>query len=117
MAKRRWADLSAGQKIAVAVAATLQAGLLVAALWDLAHRGSDEVRGDRRVWAGLVFINWIGPLAYFTVGRKRGLCDALMRWCTATPCCSSMPCCDPRSAGAEPAQAESTQADTEASSV
>lgn len=70
MAKRRWSDLSDGQKVAVVVLGTVQVGLLVAALWDLAHRTADEVRGDRRMWAGLVFINWFGPLAYFTIGRK-----------------------------------------------
>lgn len=73
MAKKRWADLSTGQQTAVIVLGALQIGLLVAALWDLAHRTSAEVRGDRRVWAGLVFINWVGPLAYFTIGRKCGL--------------------------------------------
>ena len=73
---RRWADLSSNQRIALIAVATLQVSLLVAALWDLAHRSADEVRGDRRMWAGLVFINWIGPLAYFTIGRKSGLCCA-----------------------------------------
>ncbi|MFH0915225.1 MAG: PLDc N-terminal domain-containing protein [bacterium] len=81
MAKKRWAELSAGQKMVVVVGATLQVSLLATALWDLAHRTADEVRGDRRVWAGLVFINWIGPLAYFTVGRKCGPCR--------TPCHAS----------------------------
>lgn len=83
MGKRRWADLSSGQKVAMVVLATLQVSLLVAALWDLVHRTADEVRGDRRMWAGLVFINWIGPLAYFTVGRRSGLCRA--------PCCAPRP--------------------------
>lgn len=68
--KMRWDELSDGQKAGLLVLAAMQIGLLVAALWDLAHRTPDEVRGDRRMWAGLVFINWIGPLAYFTVGRK-----------------------------------------------
>jgi hypothetical protein len=79
MAKKRWADLSAGQRIAVIILGTIQMGLLVSALWDLAHRTSEEVRGDRRMWAGLVFINWVGPLAYFTIGRRE--CP----WCRS--CC------------------------------
>jgi hypothetical protein len=70
MATRRWADLSNGEKVLVVIGATLQVSLLVAALWDLVHRTADEVRGDRRLWAGLVFINWIGPLAYFAIGRR-----------------------------------------------
>jgi hypothetical protein len=49
---------------------TLQLALLVAALWDLAHRKPEEVRGDRRMWAGIAFINWIGPIAYFCIGRR-----------------------------------------------
>jgi bacteriorhodopsin len=76
MAKKRWSDLSYGQKVAVVILGTVQVGLLVAALWDLAHRSADEVRGDRRMWAGLVFINWFGPLAYFTIGRRCGPCCA-----------------------------------------
>ena len=73
MSERSWTDLSAGQQVAIVVLGAVQIGLLAAALWDLAHRAADEVRGDRRMWAGLVFINWFGPLAYFTVGRKDGL--------------------------------------------
>jgi hypothetical protein len=91
MAKKRWADLSDGQKAGLVVLATVQIGLLAAALWDLAHRSADEVRGDRRMWAGLVFINWIGPLAYFAIGRKGGA------W--------RLPCCASRS-GEEDAQSE-----------
>ena len=71
MTKKSWSDLSSGEQAAFIVLGAVQIGLLAAALWDLAHRSADEVRGDRRMWAGLVFINWIGPLAYFTVGRKR----------------------------------------------
>lgn len=92
MTKRSWADLSTGQKMAVIVLGTIQVGLLVAALWDLAHRTPDEVRGDRRMWAGIVFINWFGPLAYFTIGRRESLC------------CPS--CCRPSSAS-DPSEIES----------
>ena len=70
MTKKSWADLSIGQRIAVIILGAIQMGLLVAALWDLAHRSPEEIRGDRRMWAGIVFINWFGPLAYFTIGRR-----------------------------------------------
>lgn len=76
MAKIRWADLSGTQKAGIVALSALQVSLLGAALWDLAHRSAEEVRGDRRMWAGLVFINWVGPLAYFTVGRKRSIWTA-----------------------------------------
>jgi len=73
MKRRHWADLSGPEKAGIIALSTVQFGLLGAALWDLGHRTADEVRGDRRMWAGLVFVNWIGPLAYFTLGRKEGL--------------------------------------------
>jgi hypothetical protein len=90
MQRKRWADLSAIQKIGVIVGATIQFGLLVAGLWDLAHRQPEEIRGDRRFWAGFMFVNWIGPLAYFAYGRK----DSPLRVC----CCR----------GEEPAIVEET---------
>jgi hypothetical protein len=71
MQKKRWADLSAVQRTGVIVGATIQFGLLVAGLWDVAHRQDDEVRGDRRFWRGFMFVNWIGPIAYFAYGRKQ----------------------------------------------
>ena len=81
MAKTRWSDFSGGQKAGIVVMSAVQVGLLAAALWDLAHRSADEVRGDRRIWAGVAFINWIGPIAYFTMGRKGDVHRA--------PCCAS----------------------------
>ena len=74
MKNRRWADLSDSQKLGVIILGTVQVGLLAAALWDLAHRKPDEVRGGRKLWAALVFINWIGPLAYFALGRRGAVC-------------------------------------------
>jgi hypothetical protein len=70
MKKKRWADLSAAQQLGIIIVGTIQVSLLAAGLWDLAHRTPAEVRGDRRLWAGVMFINWIGPIAYFAYGRK-----------------------------------------------
>jgi hypothetical protein len=71
MQRRRWADLSGPQRAYVVIAAMIQLSLLIIGLWDLAHREKDEVRGGRRFWAGFMFVNWIGPIAYFTYGRKK----------------------------------------------
>jgi bacteriorhodopsin len=70
-AKRRWADLSAGQRGAIGGAAVVQVALLVAALLDLRRRPARKVRGDKRLWAAASFVNYIGPLAYFAYGRRR----------------------------------------------
>jgi Phospholipase_D-nuclease N-terminal len=90
MNRKRWADLSSGQKMAMIVLGTIQFGLLAVALWDIAHRTADEVRGDRRLWAGIVFINWFGPLAYFTIGRKDGLCSRLCGSCCGSESTTSL---------------------------
>jgi bacteriorhodopsin len=83
--KRSWADMSAAEKTGLVILGTLQVGLLALTLWDIAHRTDDEVRGDRRMWAGLAFINWLGPLAYFTIGRKQTL-TTLKSWCDRSRC-------------------------------
>jgi hypothetical protein len=70
MQKKHWADLPLCKKIGIIIGGAVQFGLLVLGLWDLGHRKADEVRGDRRMWVGLMFFNWIGPLTYFAYGRK-----------------------------------------------
>lgn len=71
MNKREWKDLTPNQKMLVCIFGVLEFGLLIAALWDLARRSPEEVRGPRKMWIGLVFINWIGPICYFAFGRKK----------------------------------------------
>ena len=49
----------------------IQLGLMIAALVDL-EREERHVRGGRKVvWAlVIVFVNILGPILYFTVGRE-----------------------------------------------
>lgn len=68
--KRSWNELTPAQQAGVFILGAVQLALLAATLWDIAHRRPDEVRGDRRMWAGIAFINWVGPLAYFAFGRR-----------------------------------------------
>jgi hypothetical protein len=69
--KRRWSELSHRQQTAIFAAAVGQVTLLVAALVDLRRRPARKVRGDKRIWTALSFVNYVGPIAYFAVGRKR----------------------------------------------
>jgi hypothetical protein len=69
--RKRWRDLTPSQKVIGVITSVVQVGLLVAALWDIRHRAPEELRGSKKLWTGLVFINWVGPIAYFLVGRKR----------------------------------------------
>lgn len=71
MKKRRWQDLTSTQQVAVAGLAAVQIGLAGAAWTDLARRPAAQVNGKKSVWAAVIAINFIGPIAYFTKGRQQ----------------------------------------------
>lgn len=68
---RAWRDLTPTQKAVVVAGATTQFALLGAALCDLARRPAAQVRGPKPMWVGLSFVNFLGPIAYFALGRKK----------------------------------------------
>ena len=69
---RRWKDLSAKQRAVVVALGAVQL-LLTASAWaDLARRPPSEVNGRKGVWAAVIAVNWIGPLAWFRWGRHGG---------------------------------------------
>jgi hypothetical protein len=65
-----WKDLSPGRRVAMAILGCVQVALAVAAWRDLAKRSAAQLNGSKRVWAAVIAINWIGPILYFTKGRK-----------------------------------------------
>ena len=68
--KKRWEDLSDPQRIAVVGLGILQVGLLAAALVDIHRRAADKINGSKTTWTIVSFFNFVGPIAYFTFGRK-----------------------------------------------
>lgn len=64
-------QLGPRSRIAIAVGATTQLGLLVIAFRDLHGRPDDEVRGPKRLWYPALLVNFIGPLGYLRYGRRR----------------------------------------------
>ncbi|HEY6710241.1 MAG TPA: PLDc N-terminal domain-containing protein [Actinomycetota bacterium] len=72
MTRKRWSELSGRQQAATATAAVVQAALAAATLWDVRRRPSGQIRGSKKLWVAAAFVNFVGPLAYFTVGRRRG---------------------------------------------
>jgi len=69
--RKKWEDLPSYQKIAIITLGIFQVLLLVTALIDLCKRSPQEITGgDKRIWRVVVFINTIGPIAYFLFGRK-----------------------------------------------
>lgn len=70
--KQTWSDMSPGRKAVVAVVGVVQLGLATTAWRDLAQRSADQVNGPKGLWAAIIAINWVGPIAYFVKGRRTG---------------------------------------------
>lgn len=74
MATKRWHDLSPRARQSIAVAATIEGALKIAALFDLKRRRVEDVRGSKKLWAvAITLANSAGvvPIAYFLWGRRR----------------------------------------------
>jgi hypothetical protein len=69
--RKRWRDLTPAQRVRIMCVSSVQLVLLVAALRDIRRRPAAEIKGGKRLWTALAFVNGIGPIAYFTFGRKR----------------------------------------------
>lgn len=71
--KRRWSDLSQGQRRVLVGVAVVEGVLKIAALIDMKNRPASEIRGPKWLWATSVAV--IGsagvlPVSYFLVGRR-----------------------------------------------
>ena len=71
MARLRWRDLNPWQRRWLVGAGVVQLALAVTAWADLARRRPTEVAGRKGVWAAVIAVNWVGPLAYLRWGRRR----------------------------------------------
>ncbi len=67
---KKWAELNARQRGAIRLLAIIQIGLLAAALVDIRGRTPAEINGRKRLWIAALFVNIIGPIAYFAFGRR-----------------------------------------------
>lgn len=69
MNPRRWSELSERRQTAILVAASVQLTLAAMAWADLATRPAELVNGRKAVWAAIIGVNFLGPIAYFSRGR------------------------------------------------
>lgn len=72
MQKKQWKDFSPMTRMRIIVMGIVQISLLIAALWDIRRRPAEAINGSKKMWYGLAFVNFVGPIAYFLFGRKRG---------------------------------------------
>jgi hypothetical protein len=71
--RKQWSELTSTQQAGLVILGAIQVALLAAAQIDIRRRSADELNGSKRLWTLVAFVNFIGPLAYFIFGRKRGL--------------------------------------------
>lgn len=71
MATRRWSEMSSRQQTMLLVSVSVQLSLAATAWVNLAKRPATEVNGPKAMWAALIAVNFVGPLAYFAFGRRR----------------------------------------------
>jgi hypothetical protein len=71
MKARHWSELSDRQQTALLVAASVQLSLAATAWADLVTRPAALVNGRKKVWAAIIGVNVLGPIAYFARGRRR----------------------------------------------
>jgi hypothetical protein len=71
MQMQDWQGFNLTQQRLFALAGVLDILLLIAALFDLSRRSPEEVNGNKTIWTLAVFVDFLGPGAYFLFGRKR----------------------------------------------
>ena len=67
---RHWRDLSRTQKFLTVVLGLVEVILTTLAGRDLASRDAAQVRGPKALWAPLLGVQPLGPIAYLVLGRR-----------------------------------------------
>ena len=71
-AKKKWSERSRCSRALIVATGVVEVVLLAATLIDLKRRPAGQINGSKRVWTALAFVNVLGPISYFTFGRRRG---------------------------------------------
>ena len=69
--KKKWSGLSGRSRTLIVVVGVVEVVLLAATLIDIKRRPADQIKGSKRMWTALAFINIVGPISYFAFGRRR----------------------------------------------
>ena len=70
MTARSWGDLTDRQKALLLTMTSVQLALAATAWVDLVRRPEAQVNGRKGVWALVIAVNYLGPLAYLLRGRR-----------------------------------------------
>ncbi len=66
--RKSWQDLSHSTRTALLVAGSVELAMAVTAWTDLALRPTHNLKGPKPMWASLIGVSFIGPLAYALCG-------------------------------------------------
>ena len=69
--RQSWHELAPRERGAIVLLGAIQAALLAAALRDVLPRPAGELTAPKPVWMAVCFVNFLGPIAYFAIGRRR----------------------------------------------
>ena len=67
----KWSDLTPGQQNAIKILAVADLIAKIVMLIDIRRRPANLIRGPKRLWRAAAAVNTLGPLAYFTLGRRK----------------------------------------------
>ncbi len=69
--RRKWSEMSGGQRTAILVLASVELALTATAAVDLVRRPASGVRGPKVLWACALVVQPVGPIAYLALGPRR----------------------------------------------
>ena len=69
--KKSWSEMTPSTRKAVAAGGVIETIMTVVALRDLKGRSKGSLRGPKWLWVLLLFVQPVGPIAYFMFGRRR----------------------------------------------
>jgi hypothetical protein len=69
--KKTWKEMPPAARVGFVVVGIAQVSLMLAAQRDISKRPADQINGPKAAWRVAALINFIGPMGYFILGRKR----------------------------------------------
>ena len=69
--KKTWKEMSPAARASFVAVGIAQVSLMIAAQRDISRRPAEQINGPKAAWRMASMINFIGPMGYFVLGRKR----------------------------------------------
>lgn len=69
--KKTWKEMSPAARAGFVAIGVAQVSLMLAAQRDISKRPAAQINGPKAAWRMAALINFIGPMGYFVLGRKR----------------------------------------------